>query len=335
MKLAIVGCGDIGYHVARLSRLNRKIWVVACIDRRSDRARLVARKAGCDTIYTDMDELPGMPGASDRAHPSTSIPDALYLGVPHDLHLPLVRSAVGAGYAVLCEKPLAHTLEDAREIVALYAQGYRIGINYQYRYDHGCYTLIRAAGDGALGTIRYIRCNIPWLRDADYFGGDGWHATRSRAGGGTLITQGSHLLDIALRCSGGNVVTATGRAHTRVFTDTDIDDLFIGTVETSPGVSIEIVSSMIAVPERPATIEVYGSRGTAVYTASARSPVHFYGVRYPRRRHPVRFFHPLGRSLEGFRRWVDGTGTYECTASDALPVMEAVSLLYTSAGVLS
>ena len=209
----------------------------------------------------------------------------------------------------------------------------RIGINYQYRFDHACYSLVHASRSGELGDIRYVRCNVPWCRDDSYFGGDGWHARRARAGGATLITQGSHLLDIALQCAGGAPVSATGRAYTRVFTATDIDDLFMGIVETSTGAAIDITSSMIANPEQPATIEVYGSRGTGFYRGPERSRVRYVGARPARRRHPVRAVHALGRSLEGFRRWVDDGTRYECTAADALPVMEAVSMLYRAAGV--
>ncbi len=322
MNIAIVGCGDVGYYVARLAWLNRRINLVACVDPDTARATAVARKSGCRTTFQNLDELLSDPTGLD----------AVYLGVPHDLHLSLVRQATGAGLAVLCEKPLAHTIDDARAIAAMSDNGARIGINYQYRYDHAIYSLTETVREGGLGDIRYIRCNVPWHRTADYFGNGGWHASRKRAGGGTLITQGSHLLDMALLCSGGVATSALGRSYTEVFTHTDVDDLFFGLIETSTGVKIEISSSMVAYPEQAATIEVYGSRGTAVYSGPEKSRVTGRGVKIRRRKHPVRFYHALGRSIEGFRRWVDGDGEYACPAPEALKVMTAVDMLYHSAG---
>ncbi len=323
MKLAIVGCGDVGYWVARLARLNRKIKVVACVDPDYERARRVARVAAAGQVFRELSE----PFGSEQAEH----PDAVYLGVPHHLHLPLIRQCRRAGAAVLCEKPLAHTIDDAREIVELSRDGGPVGVNYQYRYDHGCYSLIRACANGELGGIRYIRCNIPWHRESAYFGNGGWHARLAQAGGGTLITQGSHFLDIALICSGGDPVSASGRGWQQVFGETEVEDLFVGHVETSTGVVIEITSSMVSTPEQRATIEVYGSSGTGIYGTGGRHNVRFRGVRSRSRKHPVRFFHALGRSIEGFRRWVDIGQPYECPAAAALPVMDAVNLLYRSA----
>lgn len=321
MNMAIVGCGDVGYYVAKLSWLNRRINLAACVDPDPARAHFVASKSGCRTTYRNLDEL---------LEANASL-DAVYLGVPHDLHLPLVRQATDAGLAVLCEKPLAHTIDDARAITSLSATGAKIGINYQYRYDHAVYSLTEAVREGVLGAIRYIRCNVPWHRSAEYFANGGWHAQKKRAGGGTLITQGSHLLDIALLCAGGEVTHAMGRGYTEVFSDTDVDDLFFGLLETSTGVKIEICSSMVASPEQPVSIEVYGSLGSAVYSGPEKSRLRSCGVKVRKQKHPVRFYHALGRSIEGFRRWVAGEGTYACPAPEALKVMAAVDALYKAA----
>ncbi len=323
MKLAIVGCGDVGYWIAVFARLNVRINAVACVDPDQARANRAARVSGAAQVFRDLSEL--FEGSK------ASRPDAVYLGVPHHLHLPLIRQCHNEGVAVLCEKPLAHTLVDAREIVELSRIGPPVGINYQHRYDHGCYSLLRACEFGELGTLRYIRCNIPWHREQSYFENGGWHARLDCAGGGTLLTQGSHFLDIALLSSGGTPVAAGGRGFQQAFVETEVEDLFVGHVETSTGVVIEITSSMISTPEQKPTIEAYGSRGTALYSAGGHRRIRFRGAQSRVRRHPVRFVHALGRSLEGFRQWIDNARSYDCPATGALPVMEAVDLLYRSA----
>ncbi|MFW6252485.1 MAG: hypothetical protein ACOC4F_01025, partial [bacterium] len=62
-----------------------------------------------------------------------------------------------------------------------------------------------------------------------------------------------------------------------------------------------------------------------------KSRLRSHGVKVRKKRHPVRFYHALGRSIEGFRRWVAGEGAYACPAPEALKVMTAVDALYTAA----
>lgn len=110
----------------------------------------------------------------------------------------MVEAALAAGIPVLVEKPLALTPDEGRQMVAAAeSAGVKLGVNYPYRYDTGCYALARAVQAGALGEVRYARCHLPWHRDASHFGASGWHARLSTAGGGTLITQGSYPLDVA------------------------------------------------------------------------------------------------------------------------------------------
>ena len=74
------------------------------------------------------------------------------------------RAAIEAGIPVLVEKPVARTLDEGHEIVRRAAAAdVRVGVNYQYRYDAGCYALAQAARQGDLGELYYGRCNVPWV----------------------------------------------------------------------------------------------------------------------------------------------------------------------------
>lgn len=321
LKIAIVGCGDIARFVAIGCLLNRKITAVACMDTDRTKAEAFGRRFRTGRVFDDYDQMLARAGA-----------DAVYLAVPHYLHRAMIEKAVSRGLPVLCEKPIATTVDDALSVCRLSEEtGVKVGINYQYRYDSACYRLVRAAEAGALGKVLYGRCNVPWRRTMDYFAGAPWHADKTKSGGGTLITQASHIIDIALAALGGRPATAEGQAARRVFSDVGVEDLGIGIVGLSNGALLSITSSMIAVPERPVTIEIYGSAGTGIYTGSVLPRVRFLGTRPARYRVPVGGLHALFRSLEGFRRWVQQDVPYLTPAAASLPVLATVEALYRSA----
>ncbi len=326
LDLAIAGCGDIATYTAGFARLGRGFRLVACCDPAAGRAAQFARRFRIPHVYAGIGE---MLAAGTR-------PDALYLAVPHHLHRALALQAIAAGIPTLLEKPLAATLGDGLEIVrAAEAAGVKVGVNYQYRYDSGCYALARAAQSGSLGEIHYARCNLPWRRDAAYFANAPWHAQLATAGGGTLLTQGSHLLDVALWALGGRPTAALGATRRRAFTEVEVEDLALGIVEMAGGALVEICSSMVSRPEQGLSIEVYGSHGTARYSNRPWPHVRFFGVRPTRQIPPGRGVHALQRSLAGFRAWIAdetpaGPRPYLTPAQEALPVLAAVDAIYRS-----
>jgi predicted dehydrogenase len=203
-------------------------------------------------------------------------------------------------------------------------------VNYQYRYDSGCYALARAIQTGILGKIHSIRINIPWHREQNYFDGAAWHKTIAHAGGGTLITQGSHFLDIALWALGEKPVSAMGYAKTPLF-DVEVDTLTHGIVETEGGALISVVSSMVAATGQMVTIEAYGERGTAIYADSPFPQVKFVGVKIQKERPPEWGVHALQRSLAGFANWILDDKPFLIPAAGTLPVLAAVDGIYRSA----
>jgi predicted dehydrogenase len=321
LDLAIAGCGDVAGYTAWFARLNRGIRLVACCDSAPDRAAQFARRFNIPRACTDYAEL-----LSGGARP-----DALYLAVPHHLHRPMVEAAIAAGIPALVEKPLALTPDEGRQMVAAAeAAGVKLGVNYQYRYDAGCYALARAVQAGALGEIRYARCHLPWHRDAGYFGASGWHSRLATAGGGTLITQGSHLLDVVLWALRDRPVRAVGYTARRAFPDVEVEDLAQGIVEMAGGALVEVCSSMAVHAEQALSIDVYGARGSAHYSNRPWPHVSFRGARAQHFRTTGGRLHALQRSLEGFRAWVVEDRPYLTPAAEALPVLAAVDAIYRS-----
>jgi len=318
LNFGIVGCGDIAGYTALISKLVPQVKLSACCDVNADRVAAFAKRHRIPQTYTDYAEL------LEKA----SL-DAVYLAVPHNLHYEMILSAVEAGKPVFVEKPVTRTLLEGLKLVETVASQ-KVGVNYQYRYDSGCYALGRAVQARVLGQVHSVRINIPWHRTTSYFEGAAWHKTIAQAGGGTLITQGSHFLDVALWALGERSVSAIGYIASSGF-DVEVDTLAHGIVETERGTLISITSSMVAASEGAVTIEVYGERGTAFYRDLPSPRVKFTGVKVRKERSPEWGVHALQRSLAGFANWVLNDKPYLIPAYETLPVLAAVDGIYRSA----
>jgi UDP-N-acetyl-2-amino-2-deoxyglucuronate dehydrogenase len=319
LNLAIVGCGDIAGFTALVSRLVPQVTLSACCDVNGERAQTFAKRHRISKVFTDYNELL-----------EKSNTDAVYLAVPHHLHYEMILSAIKAGKPIFVEKPVTRILEEGKKLI-IEIGNTKVGVNYQYRYDRGCYALARTVQNGVLGKIHSIRINIPWHRKQSYFDNAIWHKTIAQAGGGTLITQGSHFLDVALWALGEKPVSAMGYAKTPIF-DMEVDTLTHGVVETEGGTLISVVSSMVAATEQKVTIEAYGERGTAIYGDRPRPHVKFIGTKARTERPPEWGVHALQRSLSGFTNWILNDKPFLVPAASTIPVLTAVDAIYRSAG---
>ncbi len=322
-RLGMVGCGDISRYVALGAKLNPWLEIPSCADTNEERLESFAKKHKIKQTFTDYREL----------YEKTEAMDAVYLSVPHYLHHPMITEALEVGIPVFCEKPISCTMDDALDICrASQKTGVKVGINYQYRYDVAAYALARAAQKGDLGELYYGRCNLPWHRDDTYFTEAQWHMTCHTSGGGTLITQASHLLDVMLwAMKGKNPVAAMGMFKQRHFKNIEVEDLCMGIVEMNDGSLIDVTSSMAIKHEMPVAIEIYGNKGNGYYSGPEKPKVNFYGVKVKKEKPPVWQLHALFRSMEGFRRWIIHDRPYLTPVEEALPVLAAVTCIYRSA----
>jgi len=332
MRLAVVGCGGISRTIALFGRMNRKISLSSACDVSEERAGAFARRYGISRIFTDYNALL-----------EQDSPDAVYLAVPHHLHYGMIEKALQAGVPVFAEKPVTRTLEEGMKIHRSSEEtGVAVGVNYQHRYSRGGYKLARTVQSGILGRIHAVRINVPWCRRSGYFIKSPWHCRAEYAGGGTLITQGSHFLDLALWALKGDVPrSATGYTAMRRFganpdtpegrLDLDVEDLAQGIIEMESGALVQINSTMAASSEQKTTIEFYGEKGTAFYSSFLFSSVRFRNVSAGAFGFPVKGLDAHQKSLEGFRSWImDGT-SYLTPAGEALPALAAVEAIYKSA----
>lgn len=318
MKLAFIGCGDASAAMLLACRLTRGVRPAIFVDLNLERAQRLARFTPGAIVSREWRDVPD----SHRA-------DAAYVALPHSMHAEVATVLTAAGLPVLLEKPLAANLAEGRHIVEKLGASDLLGVNYQYRFDPRICEIRDAVRSGRLGELRYIDVRLPWYRTQRYFNAAPWHADATLSGGGTLLTQGSHGLDAALWICGDSPVEAFGSTYRRVFSETQIEDLATGVIETRSGMPIIITSSMISKPGSPMTVTAYGSRGSATYTASLLPRVRFRGMT-GRVRVPTTRLQSYRLSLSAFAGWCAGGAAYHSTATDALEVLACVDALYRS-----
>jgi predicted dehydrogenase len=123
---------------------------------------------------------------------------AVLLLTPPNTHLSLVRDLAAAGKHILLEKPLAGSLADAKAVVqACATAGVALGVVFQHRFRPGARLLAERIRAGALGTLANAAVGIRWWRPQSYYDEPG-RGTLARDGGGVLITQAIHTLDLFL-----------------------------------------------------------------------------------------------------------------------------------------
>jgi len=182
----VIGCGVISdTHIKAIESIDEARLVAVC-DTREQAAKAKADKWGCEW-YTDLQQML----ARDDIH-------VVNVVVPSGLHAKLGIQAADAGKHVICTKPIDITLE---AIDALIAAGERNNVKIAATHQCRDYRIYRRAkqaiDEGRLGRMLYGNVRVPWYRSDEYYS-DGWHGTRALDGGGALMNQSIHYIDLLL-----------------------------------------------------------------------------------------------------------------------------------------
>jgi predicted dehydrogenase len=198
--------------------------------------------------------------------------EALLILTPPRTHAELAVRAAEAGKHVLLEKPIDVNLAQARAVVdAVEGAGRRLGVVFQYRFRPGTLALRELLRAGALGDLLSVSCAIRWWRSAQYFAQPG-RGMRERDGGGVLLTQSIHTLDVLLDLA-GPVRRVSAQCRTSPLRSIDTEDIACAAVEYRNGAVGVIDATTVAYPGSPERIDLAGTKGSAVLEAE-RLTVH-------------------------------------------------------------
>jgi predicted dehydrogenase len=247
---AVIGCGDVSTIHFEAIEAVEDIELVAVCD--TDPAALAAAV-----------ERYGVPGFADHRTLLEHVrPDVAHVCTPHDQHVPVALDLLDAGVHVLTEKPLAHSLADAERLVeAAERSDARIGVCFQNRYNATAQAARAVLDSGELGAVLGATATVMWTRTPDYYRTKPWRGRWETAGGGLLINQAIHTLDL-VQWLLGDVVEVSGRASTRLYGDViEVEDTAEMLLTHDGGARSVVFGSLANVVHAPVTIEITAERG--------------------------------------------------------------------------
>jgi predicted dehydrogenase len=208
MNFAIVGCGLIG--MKRMRALRQSHRIVAAADIALDRARALAEQSGATLATADWREVIAQPTV-----------DAVVIATTNDQLAPITLASVSSGKHVLVEKPAARNAEELRPVLAAAEQaGVCVQVGFNHRFHPALWKAKEILDSGVLGPLMFIRGRYGHGGRVGY--DREWRADPRISGGGELLDQGVHLIDLARWCL-GEFVHVEGHAGT-YFWNMPVDD---------------------------------------------------------------------------------------------------------------
>lgn len=251
-RIAIVGAGLAATpHALALKELNDEVEVVGVVGRSPERLKHFAGTHGFP-VSESFDAV-----LNDRSV------DAVLVLTPPNTHLEFVEQAAAARKHVLLEKPLDISMPRAERTVQVCRDaGVRLGVVFQNRFRPAVQRLAALATNGALGPIAYAGVDLRWWRPQSYYDEPG-RGTFARDGGGVLMTQAIHSLDILMWLAGdvSEVVAATA---TTALHSMEAEDFASAALTFESGAAGQILATTAAFPGFPERVELIGENGTAV-----------------------------------------------------------------------
>lgn len=251
VRIGVIGLGMAsGPHARSLADLQERVEVAATFSPSPARREAFAATHGfavCDS--------------ADRIFSDASI-DAVMLLTPPSSHLELVRRAAEAGKHVLLEKPLEISRERSEALVSAAASaGIRLGVVLQHRFRPITLALAELIGQGRLGEIVSASSRLYNWRPQSYYDQPG-RGTLARDGGGVLLTQGIHTLDLMISLA-GLPVEATGYVATSSIHRMETEDLAMAAIRFGNGGIGTVSATTCAYPGMADAVDIIGSKGTA------------------------------------------------------------------------
>lgn len=248
----IIGCGNIGpVHAEAIAHVNGAR-LAAVSDVVEANARKLSEKYSVP-MYTDFREMLKSPDVH-----------AICLCVPSGMRAEFAEACAKAGKHILSEKPLEVTSARADRIIAATKKaGVLLGCVFQSRFATASRQVKQAIDQGRFGKLVLGNAYIKWWRSPEYYASGAWRGTRKLDGGGALMNQGIHQIDL-LQWLFGPVKKVYAQTTCIAHEGLEVEDLATASLEFANGAFGTIEGTTAAWPGHPARIEVYGTEGSAI-----------------------------------------------------------------------
>jgi UDP-N-acetyl-2-amino-2-deoxyglucuronate dehydrogenase len=252
LGVGIVGCGMIARFHARAVADTDGAELVGCYSRRPEQATAFAVGFG-GRAYESIEALCN----DDRVQ-------VIAVCTPSGSHLEGIEAAAKAGKHVMVEKPLEVTVARCDQAIAVCQRsGVKLGVTLQSRFHRAAIELKRAVDDGRFGQISLADAYVKWFRSQQYYDSGAWRGTWSLDGGGALMNQAIHTVDLLLWLM-GDVEEVFGRTALRAHQRIEVEDTAVGVLRFKSGALGVIEASTASYPGVLKRIEISGSHGMAV-----------------------------------------------------------------------
>jgi UDP-N-acetyl-2-amino-2-deoxyglucuronate dehydrogenase len=293
----------------------------------------LSEKYGCKA-YADCETLLSTPDI-----------DIVTIATPSGAHIEPTLMAAKYGKHVICEKPLEISLERIDRMIEAHEKaGTKLGGIFNYRFNDSLGYLKRAVDSGRFGRITCASVYVPWWRSETYYKGS-WHGTRELDGGGALINQAIHMIDILQHIMGQveSLQSYTGTlAH-----DIEVEDTAASVLRFRNGSLGIIYGTTASFPGQFRRIEITGTRGTVIQVENSFKVWQFADQTEEDTELLSKFgtveggggasdpaaipFEPHARNIDSFIRSIEAGTRFEVDGSEARKAVEIVLAVYRSA----
>lgn len=257
LNFAIIGCGVIApCHADAITNLEEAKLYAVC-DIINEKANNFAKRYGIDKVYYDYKEMLKDPEI-----------DIVCVCTPSGMHGEMSIAAAQAGKHIVCEKPMEITNEKNQAIIdAVRKYGVKMQCIFQRRTMSAAIAAKSAIAEGKLGKIVLASAYLKYYRDQAYYDSAGWRGTWDLDGGGALMNQGVHGIDLLTWMVGEKVESLFAKAGT-LARKIEVEDTSVAIFQFSGGGFGIIEGATTVYPGLETKFEIHGEYGTIIFTDS-------------------------------------------------------------------
>ncbi len=308
LRTCVVGCGCIStMHLTPIAAMP-EVQLVGVCDVKKDRAEKMATKYNV-SAYTDYQRML-----------LELKPDIVHVCVPHYLHPVISRFALENGVHVLCEKPMSIRYEDALANVALAKEkGLLYGIIFQCRFNDPSVFVKRTLESGELGRIISARSTLTWCKPDSYYALSDWKGTWEKEGGGVVIDQAIHSIDLVNWFIDSNPVKVDASLSNRGHDIMEVDDSAEGLITYENGVRYGFWAMNNYGCDEPIEIRLYCEKGKVVMDYDQAEITFTNGKRLTVRQGDDGLYYEGGKDYWGFRHSIEINDFYTAVREGRQP----------------
>ncbi|HEX3871107.1 MAG TPA: Gfo/Idh/MocA family oxidoreductase [Pirellulales bacterium] len=251
LGFGIIGCGMIANFHAKAIAAVKGTKLVACFDTFTASADKLAASTGCKAYY-ELDKMLADPGV-----------DIVTIGTPSGAHMEPAVAAARAGKHVIVEKPLEITLKRCDKIIKECEKaGVKLSAIFPSRFHDSSIEMKRAVDSNRFGKLTIGDSYVKWFRSQEYYDSGRWRGTWELDGGGALMNQAIHSVDL-LTWLMGPIVEIRAQTATLAHQRIAVEDTAIAAVRFASGALGTIEATTAAYPGYLKRLELHGSAGSA------------------------------------------------------------------------